>query len=126
MCVFRSLAVTLCGMVLLAPATPLRAKQDAGVDFYAMVIEVREAPVGSPLPGLHLNAKVNGRVTDIYLAPVDFLDRYGMTFAKGDDVHVVGSLIKVGAADLVLAREIAVGVSNRRTLYLRDDKGPLW
>lgn len=121
MCVVRSLALALCGMV------PIAATSNESVaDFYALVIDVREAPVGSPMPGLHLDAKVNGRATDIYPAPVDFLDKYGMTFAKGDDVHVIGSRTRVGATDVVLAREIAVGVSNRRTLYLRDENGPLW
>jgi len=112
----------------MAALTPMAqaAAGDGLMDFYATVTVVREAPAGSALPGLHLEAKVNGRTTDIYLAPVDFLEQYGMTFQKGDDVHVVGSRAKVAGADVVLAREVGVGVANRKTLYLRDDKGPFW
>lgn len=119
-------AAVLCGLAVFALAA--QAGNDAGglIDFYATVTAVREAPAGSTLPGLHLEAKVNGRTTDIYLAPVDFLAEYGMTFQKGDDVHIVGSRAKVDGSDVVLAREVAVGASNRKTLYLRDDNGPLW
>jgi len=116
-----------CLLAALATLPPLAAKDDGdSVDVYATVLSVRETPVGSALPGLHLDAKVNGRMTDIYVAPVDFLAQYGMTFEKGDDVHVVGSRAKVAGADVVLAREIAVGAANRKTLYLRDENGPFW
>jgi len=99
---------------------------DQTVDITARVIRVREAPAGSALPGVHLEAKINGRISDIYLAPADFLEEFGMTFRSGDDVHIVGSRTKAGGVDVVLAREIAVGTSDRRTLYLRDDHGPIW
>jgi len=81
----------------LAVWPPLLAKDDAAgtaasaVDFYARVTGVREVGVGGARPGLHLDAKVNGRNTDIYVAPINYLEQYGMTFGKGDDVHVIGS-----------------------------------
>jgi hypothetical protein len=116
----------------LAVWPPLLAKDDAAgtaasaVDFYARVTGVREVGVGGARPGLHLDAKVNGRNTDIYVAPINYLEQYGMTFGKGDDVHVIGSRTRLAGVDVVLAHEIAVGVDNRRTLYLRDDSGPFW
>jgi len=120
-------AVALCGVAMFAAAAQAVAGEADGLmDFYATVTAVREAPAGSALPGLHLEAKVNGRTTDIYLAPVAFLDEYGMSFQKGDDVHIVGSRAKVAGADVVLAREVAVGAANRKTLYLRDSNGPFW
>lgn len=120
-------AAVLCGMAAFTLAMQATASGAEGLmDFYATVTAVREAPAGSPLPGLHLEAKVDGRTTDIYLAPVNFLEEYGMTFQKGDDVHIVGSRTKVAGADVVLAREVAVGAANRKTLYLRDDHGPFW
>jgi len=120
-------AVMLCGVAVFAVAAQAVASEAEGLmDFYATVTAVREAPAGSALPGLHLEAKVNGWTTDIYLAPVEFLDQYGMSFQKGDDVHIVGSRAKVAGADVVLAREVAVGAANRKTLYLRDNNGPFW
>jgi len=118
-------AAVLCGVAAFAVAAQAGGA-DGLMDFYATVTAVREAPAGSLLPGLHLEAKVNGPTTDIYLAPAAFLDQYGMSFQKGDDVHIVGSRAKVAGAEVVLAREVAVGASNRKTLYLRDDNGPFW
>ncbi len=121
-----------CLIAALAGWSPLLARDDASgtaaspVDFYARVFAVREVPVGGALPGLHLDAKVNGRNTDIYVAPVNYLEQYGMTFGKGDDVHVIGSRTRLAGVDVVLAHEISVGVDNRRTLYLGDDSGPFW
>ncbi len=99
---------------------------DKTVDTTVTVISVREAPASSALPGVHLEAKLEGRDTDIYLAPTDFLEEFGMKFRPGDDVHIVGLRTKAGGNDVVLAREIAIGASDRRTLYLRDDHGPFW
>jgi len=121
--------LTLCGIVVLVASAPVPAKDEttgSPVDSYVTVISVHEAPATGPLPGIHLEAKVNGRVSDIYLAPVHFLEEYGMTFQKGDDVHITGSRTKVAGMDVVLAREVAIGAANKRTLYLRDDNGPFW
>lgn len=114
----------LVGAAALYPAA--KDETDSQMEFYAKVIAIRDVPRGSALPGLHLDAKVNGRMTDIYVAPVDFLAKFEMSFEKGDDVHVVGNRERVAGADVVVAREIAVGAMNRRTLYLRDENGPLW
>lgn len=113
----------LCGLAALAAAAPVPAG-DEPVDVTATVIGVREAPAGSTLPGIHLEVKINGRTSDVYLAPADFLAEFGMTFQAGDDVHIVGLRTKAGGIDVVLAHEISVGASERRTLYLRDDHGP--
>jgi len=112
-------------LTVLVMAAPVPAGEKT-VDTTATVIGVREAPASSALPGIHLEAKLDGRDTDIYLAPAGFLEEFGMTFRTGDDVHIVGSRTRVGGLDVVLAREVAVGVSDRRTLYLRDDHGPFW
>lgn len=118
-------AFAVCGLTALVMAAPVPGGEKT-VDMTATVISVREAPAGSALPGIHLDAKLDGRDTDIYLAPAGFLEEFGMTFRTGEDVHIVGSRTKVGGVDVVLAREIALGASERRTLYLRDDNGPLW
>jgi hypothetical protein len=100
--------------------------KDPDADFHVTVIAVREVPVGNPMPGLHLQAKVKGRMTDIYIAPVDFAAKCGVKVSKGDQVHIVGSQMRSGEADVVLAREITIGSYANGTYYLRNDDGPLW
>jgi len=48
----------------------------------------------------------------------------GVSFAKGDEIAFVGSKVKEGEADMILAREVTKGAD---TLVLRDAKGnPVW
>lgn len=126
-------ALALCAVAGLAFTAALHAKDPSAawdpaavVDFYATVDGIREVPAGRPMPGIHLDVKVKGRVMDIYVAPTAYLEKYEMTFSKGEDVHVVGSRTRSGQSDLVLAREVSVGASNKRTLYLRNEDGPFW
>ena len=131
--------VVLCGLAGLALAVPAAAKDDVvnsgvAVDIHTTVSAVREVPAGDPLPGLHIEAKIKGRLTDIYIAPLDFVRKYDVKVSKGQDVHIVGTETKEGEADVVLTREITTGALDRRTgifhenmtIYLRNDEGPLW
>lgn len=131
--------VVLCGLAGFALAVPAAAKDDVvnsgvAVDIHTTVSAVREVPAGDPLPGLHIDAKIKGRVTDIYIAPLDFVRKYDVKVSKGQDVHIVGTETKEGDADVVLTREITTGALDRRTgifhenmtIYLRNDEGPLW
>ena len=131
--------VVLCGLAGLALAVPAAAKDDVvnsgvAVDIHTTVSAVREVPAGDPLPGLHIDAKIKGRLTDIYIAPLDFVRKYDVKVSKGQDVHIVGTETKEGEADVVLTREITTGALDRRTgifhenmtIYLRNDEGPLW
>jgi hypothetical protein len=101
-------------------------------DFMTTVNAIREVPAGNPMPGLHIDAKVNGRALDIYIAPMDFVLKFGIKVAKGNDIHIVGTLIKGAETDVVLAREIETGVATasgfrpKLTIYLRNDDGPFW
>ena len=75
-------------------------------------------------PSLHLMVKAGSEVTEVYLCPNAFLQEMAFNFAKGDQLQVVGSKVKVGEADVILAREITRG---NETLTLRDKKGnPVW
>jgi hypothetical protein len=131
--------VALCGLAGFALAMPVTAKDDVvnngvAVDIHTTVSAVREVPAGDPLPGLHIDAKIKGRVTDIYIAPLDFVKKYDVKVSKGQDVHIVGTEAKEGDAEVVLTREITTGSIDRRTgifhenmtIYLRNDEGPLW
>jgi hypothetical protein len=94
---------------------------------------VREVPAGKPLPGLHIDARVNGHSTDIYLAPVEFVVRYELKVAKGDYVRILG-FTTPASGDVILAREVTTGLYDERhnifrptlTIYLRNDDGPFW
>lgn len=129
-------AVVLSGLVGLAMAAPAAARDlSSPVDEYATVTGLREAPAGSALPGLHLDARTkNGQMVDFYISPVDFATKYGVKVAKGDYVHIVGTEVKSGGTDVVLAREIDTGMYDNRTgafrvtltIYLRNDEGPFW
>src|ERR1019366_9085331 len=100
------------GLAAFAFTVPAMAKDivlsGGPVKFDAIAGAVREVPAGNPLPGIHVDAKVNGRATDIYIAPTDFAMRYGVKISKGEYVRVAGTL-KAGDADVVLAREITTG-----------------
>jgi len=127
----------LCGVAGFALALPVAAKDVAlntTVDVQTTVGTLREVPAGNPLPGLHLDANIKGRVMDIYVAPMDFALKYGVKVSKGDYVHIVGTQVRSGEADVVLARSITTGSIDKRTgifhedmtVYLRNDDGPLW
>jgi len=123
----RVWAVVLYGVAGLVLAAPPAAKDSgAAVDFETTVSAVREVPNGNPMPGLHLQAKVKGRMMDIYIVPVDFVAQCGVKVSRGDEVRIVGSQIKSGEADIVLARQITIGSYTNGTYYLRNDDGPLW
>jgi hypothetical protein len=127
----------LCSVAGLAATAPAAAKINAwntgtNVDFYATVSIVREVPAGNPMPGLHLDAKVDGRLIDIYVAPMDFVMKYGVKLLKGDELHVLGIVDE--DARKILAREITTGTYDEKkgvfrpdmTFYLRNEAGPLW
>lgn len=128
----RLWAVAFCGVAGFVLPAPMAAKDQATaliplrVDFHATVSAVREVPAGSPMPGLHLDTEVKGQMIDVYIAPMDFVAKYELKISRGDEVHIVGSQTKSEEADVVLAREITIGLYNRGTFYLRDDNGPLW
>jgi hypothetical protein len=72
----------------------------------------------------HLLVKIGADTVDVYLCPKAFLDDMGTTYAKGDEIAIVGAKIKQGDADLIVAREVVKGTD---TLILRDNKGnPVW
>jgi hypothetical protein len=129
------LAVVLSGLAGFTMAGSAAARDlTEPVDSYATVTALREVPAGSPMPGLHLDAKVKGQPVDIYISPLDFAHKYGVKVAKGDYVHIVGTEVKSGESDVVLTREIDTGLYDNRTgafrvtlsIYLRNDDGAFW
>ena len=131
----RIFTVVICGVAASFLTLPAMARDNGTpVDVHTVITGIHEVPAGSPLPGIHAEAKVNGKMVDIYIAPSDFVKRYDIRVAKGDEVHLIGTETAEGDADLVISREITKGTLDRRTgifrenmtYYLRNDAGPLW
>jgi hypothetical protein len=104
------------------------------VTYMGTVTALREVPAGNPLPGLHLELKADSSKVDVYIAPMDFINKYDLRFKTGDRVRILGTPVKSGATNVVLAREVGTGLSDTVTgkfreqcaYYLRNDAGPLW
>jgi hypothetical protein len=121
-------------MLLLALlSTPAAAQKDAAASpkydfateahFKGTIEEVKEIPTKTG-PAIHLMFKTGGEVMEVYLCPHAFLQEMEMGFAKGDQIEVTGSKVKVDDADVILAKEVVKG---NDTLILRDKKGaPVW
>ena len=74
--------------------------------------------------GTHLILKTDKETLEVHLGPTSFLEQEKFTFAKGDQIEVIGSKVKVGGADALLAREVKKG---DKTLTLRNAQGvPAW
>jgi hypothetical protein len=74
--------------------------------------------------GTHIILKTEEENIEVHLGPTAFVTRSGFTFAKGDQIEVVGSRTKLGDADVLLAREVQ---KDSKTLVLRDANGiPRW
>jgi hypothetical protein len=94
------------------------------IDVQAKVTEVREVPKGNPMDGLHLMLQSGSETLDVYVGPMEFVTVFAVPFAKGDQVHVIGSKVTFEGSTVVLAREVSLGTV---TLLCRDKEGePLW
>jgi hypothetical protein len=99
------------------------------VDVKATVVSIREVAKTEPLDGVYLTLKTEAgalktEILEVYVGPVDFVKTFGITFAKGDQIQVLGSRVKVDGVDLILAREVT---RKETTLILRDKNGePFW
>ena len=74
--------------------------------------------------GIHLMVKTDSRMIPVHVAPVRFLAGNGMSFSKGDQVAVVGSMVIYEGHDAMIARKITRG---DQTFAFRAPNGrPLW
>jgi hypothetical protein len=114
-------------VAVLAAGNPATTKSNepsynpaAVVDVWATITNVRQAPAGSALEGVHLTVKSKNNSFDVYLAPSDFLKIFKTSFKVGDEVEVIGSRVKVDNADVILTREVTIGNAD---ITLRDASG---
>jgi len=74
--------------------------------------------------GIHLSVKAKEATYDVHLGPGFFLTQQKWTFAKGDQIEITGSKVKLDGADVLIAREVK---RDGKTLTLRDAAGtPKW
>jgi hypothetical protein len=72
----------------------------------------------------HLSLKTDKETIDVHVGPSWFLAQNKMSFTKGDQIEVIGSRVKFGETDALIAREIKKG---GETLTLRNAQGfPVW
>jgi hypothetical protein len=74
--------------------------------------------------GTHLSVKSDNGIFDVRLGPTQFLANHNFSFAKGDQIEIIGSKVKIEGADAVIAREVKKG---GKSLTLRNPQGiPAW
>jgi hypothetical protein len=74
--------------------------------------------------GTDVVLKTEKETLDVRLGPAAFLTQNKFEVAKGDQIQVTGSKVKINNSDIVLAREVKKG---EQTLTLRDAQGfPVW
>ncbi len=89
------------------------------------VDEVKHLPSpGRGGGGLHLMLSAPAGPIEVHVGPASFVSSKNFTFAKGDALSVVGSRVKMGGQEVLIAREITKG---DQVLTVRDAQGiPLW
>jgi hypothetical protein len=102
-----------------------RPKYDVSTEIkLKATIEEIKLPAAGSKDVAHLLVKIGTDTVDVYLCPKSFLDDMGVNFAKGDEITLTGSKVKIGDAEVFLTREVVRGTD---TLVLRDGKGnPVW
>jgi hypothetical protein len=89
-----------------------------------IVQEVKQISGSRRWNGTHLTLETDVGTADVHVGPSTFLAEKEFVFAKGDQIEVIGSKVKYGDADALIAREIK---KDGKVLTLRDAKGfPVW
>jgi hypothetical protein len=74
--------------------------------------------------GTHLMLKTEAGTVEVHAGPSSYIASQEFSFAPGDEVEVLGSKVKFGDGEALIAREIKHG---NKTLVLRDAQGiPRW
>ena len=109
-----------------APASAPKYDLAKEVTIKGVVQEVKDfkCPVSGGM-GAHLIVKTDKGLVTVHLALSKFLSEYGFSFAKGDEVVIIGVKAKVGDDEnAILARKIDRG---NESFTFRDKNGkPLW
>jgi hypothetical protein len=96
----------------------------AEVTVKGTVEEVLQYPGKGSSSGTHLMLKASEGILDVHVGPSWFLSQQKIEFAKGNEIEVTGSKVKVNGKDTVIAREIK---KDEKVITLRNAQGiPEW
>ncbi len=88
------------------------------------VDNVMEVPGTTAMSGTHIVVKTKDGIVHVHVGPTAYLASKKIVFKKGDQVDVLGSLVKGQGFEAILACRIKRG---SQTFTLRKDDGtPLW
>ena len=74
--------------------------------------------------GVHVILKADAENLEVHLGPSSYISQKQFSFAKGDQIEVLGSRVKLGTKNMLIAREVT---KDGKTLVLRNSKGiPVW
>lgn len=86
--------------------------------------DVQQQPCMGGHTGTHLMLKTQSEADEVCLGPATYIQQKGFSFAKGDQVEVIGSRVKFNGKDVVVARQIT---KEKQVLTLRNAQGiPAW
>ena len=103
---------------------PLKYDLQSETKLKGTIEELKFPEKGKEKESAHLVLKDTDKMIDVTLCPKSFLDDMGISFAKGDEISLIGSKITQDGGDILLAREVSKGDDK---LTLRDAKGePVW
>ncbi len=90
-----------------------------------MVEDVQQQVAGKKgQMGTHLVLKTDSGTLPIHVGPSAYIASKQFSFAKGDEIEVLGSKVSIGGEETLLAREIT---KQGKTLVLRNAQGvPQW
>jgi hypothetical protein len=92
--------------------------------FSGTIEDIQQQPCLGRRAGTHVVLKTQTETVEVCVGPQAFVQQKGFAFAKGDPIEVVGSRVKLGGKDVVIARQIR---KDNQTLTLRDAQGiPQW
>lgn len=88
------------------------------------VADVMTMPGTQPMSGVHLSLETKDGTIHVHVGTPEYLEKQGVSFAKGDRVTVTGSRIKGEGFEAILARTVTKG---EVVVTLREKDGtPRW
>ena len=94
------------------------------VTLTGFIEDAQQQPCMGGHTGTHLMLKTQSETNEVCVGPATYIQEKGFSFAKGDQVEVIGSRVKFDGKDVVVARQIT---KEKQVLTLRDAEGiPAW
>ena len=110
-----------------APAAPvfgLKYDPATEITLKGAIEDMQELSDPAGQAHIKLLLKTAQGLMEVRLCPREFLDDLEFALAKGDDVEITGSRVKLDDKEILLGRTVVKG---NNTLVLRDKKGnPAW